>query len=96
MHRVGYLTIINGQGSSAEGLCDCLASVDASPTGVSAGGEECIGTYCVKSEQRAKVGCKGEFEGHPMSLPRLGWANHAAGEGLVGNEEVFSIHPSRA
>ena len=94
MHRVRDLTIVNSHGCSAQGLCDCLASVDSSPTGMSAGCEKRIGTYCIKGEQCAQVGRKGEFKSHPMSLPRLQWAIHAAGEGLVVNEEHFSIHPS--
>ena len=53
VHRVRDLTIVNGHGCSAESLCDGLASVDASPTGVSAGGEERIGTHCIKGEQCA-------------------------------------------
>ena len=53
VHRVRHLSIVHRQGGSTEGLCDGLASVDASPTGVSAGGEERIGTHCIKGEQCA-------------------------------------------
>ena len=77
------LSIVNGERGGTKGLSNCLTTVNSTPAGVRAGGEECIGAHRFEGEQRPEVSGKGKLKSHGMSLPCAGMWTHFSGSGEV-------------
>ena len=86
VHRMGHLRCINRERRGAQCLRDCLAAIDATPSGVSTRGKKCVRAHGVECEQRSEFGGKGEFKSHAVSLPRLHREVHPLVDVVIGIE----------